>query len=318
MAINTISQDGLDKSGVAAIQDYYMEHKEGFYERTFVKPMLGHFFNVNARDRVLIRSANATSGLQSYQGGHHHRGTVTFTGRELIMRLVKVDQSYETRRFSVEDYDSYMLRTGNDPRQFPYQAYVVSLILKAMYEDFTKNVIWGGREKGIIPGAPNQAQDTADGFFKLFEDEIIAGNLAPYITGIMTNTNAYDKVLDYVEAVLDSTTKETEEHVLYCSQALLRNFRKDYRDSQGQNLDSKNSYGLVTVPDYENVMFLPQDGIKGSGLVMAKPDNLHIGFDGPPALNMHYESRILKVEFDWKYGMQFASLDELDINEWAV
>ena len=315
MAIKTTTS-GLNKDGVAAIQDYYMTHADGFYERIFSAPTMGQMMGVTVKDRLLIRSADATSGLQSYQAGHHMKGGVTFDGRYLQMRMVKDDKQFETRRFDVEDYDSYLNRTGNDPKQFPYQAYVIEMILKAMYEDFEKNVKWNGIHLGHTPGAANQSTDTVDGFRKLIHDALAAGDLAPlYGLGALSPANAYDKIVEFVEANLVTPEEEAADWAIYLPLQQRRNIRKAYRDAHGADNDAKDSYGLEVIPDYENVRIIPQAGLSGSQLCMARAQNMYVGFDGAPHIEMRYESRVMYCEIDWKYGLQFASPVDLFVNE---
>ena len=292
-----------------------MTHVDKFYERIFSTPTLGQMMGVTVKDKLLIRSADAVSGLQSYQSGHHQKGGVTFDGRQLSMTMVKDDKQFETRAFDVEDYDSYLNRTGNDPKQFPYQAYVLDLILRAMYEDFEKNVKWGAKKLGHIPGAPNQSTDTADAFRELIYQDIAAGAIAPYITGQLTAANAYDVIVDFIEAALETPEMEAAPFAIYCSLQDRRFFRKAYRDAHGTDNDAKDSYGLEVVPDYENVRLIPQSGLTGSSLCMARPENLYVGFDGAPHIEMRYESRVMYAEIDWKYGFQYASPVDLFVNE---
>lgn len=308
--------DSLNKASVAAIQAYHMDHIEGFYEKTFAMPMLKNFMGVTAKDKLLIRSATADSGLQSYQPGHHAKGTVTFTGRKLEMQLVKDDRKIETRVMSTDDYDSYLVRSGNNPRDLPYEAYVIELIYKALYESFTQSVLWGGKKLALIPGAPNNASDTADGFRELMLVETVAGNLPRYITGLATSTNAVDLATDFVEANLDTVEKNRRPHVLYSSLAFLNMYRKAYRDQHGSDTMARDANGLSVVHDHENVVILPQDGLSGSQLVISRPDNFYVAFDGAPFQEMRYESRELFIEIDWKYGLQYASNMELYPNEW--
>lgn len=322
MAISTVTgQTGLNKASVEAIQDYYMENSGEFMERTFNDALEPQGFQVrnNVKDTVLLLDSDAKPGLQSYQAGHHHKGQVVFNGRQLQMRMVKNDQRFETRAFDVENYFSYLNRTGNDPRQLPYEAYILDLMMRAMYEAFKLQVMWKGRHLGPIAGAPNEPEDTADGFTKIITDEVLSGAIAPYVTGLMdTNANTYDGMLDFIEASLDNTAKEGRPHNIYTSLQNVRKFRKGYRDQHGQDTDVINTYGMTTVPDFPNVTLVPQDGLTGSGLCMMRPDQGVVAFDGAPFTEFRYESRMLYVEVDWKYGLDIRSTQELYVNEWFV
>lgn len=306
----------LDKTAVDAIQAYYLTHKEGFYTKTFVQPMLENFMMVTAKDKLMLQSADSTSVLQSYQSGHHTKGDISLGARRLDMRDVKADQTFETRQFSTDAYHAYLQRSGNDPRDFPFQAFVIQMIMDQMYEDFTTEVVWNGRYLGPISGAPNNPADTADGFREIIRDEIIAGAMPVYATGLLTSATALDGLRQFVKDQLDTAGKRRRLHYCYCSIETLDAYQENYEDSIGSYRHADDAYNLTRIHG-TNCFLVPQDGLSGSALVMARPDNLHVGMDGPPALVLDYTSRELKVEIDWKYGFQVASVTELYANEWV-
>lgn len=305
----------LNKGTVANIQDYYLTHREGFYQRTFSAPMMNSFINVTATDKLMLQSASSTSVLQSRQSGHHKKGAITLDARQLDMRGVKTDNTFDTVKFSEEAYHAYLYAGKLDPRDFPFQAFVVDTIMMQMYEDFALDVLWNGVYLGAIPGAPNNPGDTADGYRKLIHDDITAGNLGVYITGALTNTTALDGIRQFVKDNLDTASKRARLHYIYCSQDTVDAYQENYEDAIGSYKHADDAYTLTRVHG-TNAMLVPQDGISGSGLAMCRPDNLFAGFDGPPVINLDYQSRELLVEVDWKYGMQYASTMELYVNEW--
>lgn len=305
----------LSKGTISSIQDYYLTHREGFYQKTFSEPMMNNFINVTATDKLILQSSSSTSVLQTRQSGHHKKGSITLDARQMDMRGVKADQTFDTVKFSEEAYHAYLFAGNLDPKNFPFQSFVVDTIMKQMYEDFTLDVLWGGVYLGQIPGAPNNSSDTADGFSTLIAADITAGNITPYLTGQFTSANALDGIRNFVKDQLNTAAKRARTHYIYCSIDTVDAYQENYEDSIGNYRHADDAYGLMRVHG-SNAFLVPQDGISGSGLAMARADNLFVGFDGAPVLNFDYESRELKVEMDWKYGMQYASPTELYVNEW--
>lgn len=305
----------LDVSSLAAIQDRYREVKEGFYTKTFVDPAIADMMQVTAKDGVILQSASITGGLQSYQAGHHAKGQVVLTGRELTMSPVKLDMTFEPQALTVEHYKSYLKRSGNDPRVFIYEDFVLQMIMNKMYEDFKVEVLWGGMKLATIAGAPNNAQDTANGFLHLLRTAVWAGEIAPTITGQITSSNAVDKLRQFVRDNLDKPGVRRRPHFLYCAQKTVDAYQEDYEDTRGTDTHADNPWGLTMIHG-TNTYLVPQDGLEGNELILTRPDNLHVGFDGAPNINLDLIHRLLYVEIDWKYGMQFQSAIELEVNEW--
>lgn len=305
----------LDKSSIDAIQDRYREAKEGFYTKTFVDRSINDMMMVTVKDGMILQSAEITSGLQSYQAGHHAKGAVTLTGRELKMSPVKLDMTFEPQALTTDYYFSYMKRNGNDPREFIYEDFILQLIMDKLYEDFKLEVLWGGKKLAAISGAPNNAQDTADGFLELLTQAVWAGDIAPTITGPITSANAVEKLRQFVRDNLDKPGIRRRPHFLYCAQRVVDAYQEDYEDTRGTDTHADNPFGLTQIHG-TNTYLLPQDGLEGNELILARADNLHVGFDGAPNINLTLLHRQLYVEIDWKYGMQFQSAIELEVNEW--
>ena len=309
----------LDKTGIDAIQDRYRTLQERFYTKTFVDPMLNQYMIVTTRDETVLPSATVQKGLQSYQAGHHSKGGITFTGRKLQMEQAKFDLTFETGRFSTNYYYSYMKRNGNNPREFPYQDFIIQLILDQLYEDYTLDAQWNGKNLGPIANAPNNPGDIADGFFELLLAMIVAGSVTVTPTGAITSSNAVAKIEQFVwDTIGQQNARRKRPHYLYCSSQTYLDYLADWRDTYGTLTYATDPFtGNAMVAGTQTVL-VPQDGMDGDALVLARPDNLHVGFDGPPWLELDYSSRQLKVEIDWKFGQQFQSGLELEVNEWAM
>lgn len=305
----------LIKGSVSAIQDYYLEHADAIYTKTFSEPMYENFIMVTTQDKLLLQSAAQTSVMQSRQAKHHSKGNTTLNARRMDMRGVKSDTTYDTVEFTEDAYHAYLFRTSNDPKEFPFQAFVIQMILDQLYEDLAVAALWNGVDRGIIPNAPNNPADVANGFRKLIRDEITAGNLTPYLTGQLTSANALDGVRYFVWDQLNTQSKRNRRYNLFCSVDLVTKYRENYEASIGSYPHADEAYGLTKVHG-TNTYLVPQDGLTGSQMCLARPDNFWVGMRGAPSIEMRYESRELLVEIDWAVGMQFASTEELYVNEW--
>lgn len=309
---------GLDKSAIDAIQARYRKWDNKWYTKTFVDPMLDNMIMVSNRDETILPSATVKKGLQSYQAGHHSKGGVTLKGRPLRKEQAKFDLTFETGQFGSNYYYSHMKKNGNNPREFPYQDFVIQTIFNQMYEDFTLDALWTGKKLGAIAGAPNNPGDIADGFSTHILAGIAAGEVVVTPTGIPTSTNAVQKVRQFVWNSLPSRRQVKRTHYLYCSQQLIFDYAADYEDNYGTNNYATDPFtGNIIIPGTK-VQLVAQDGLLGNEMILVRPDNLHVGFDGPPHLELDYSSRQLKVEIDWSFGMQYQSSIELNVNEWVL
>lgn len=304
----------LNTAKIDAIQGFYLDHKDEIYTETFVQPSYSNMMMVDTKDRMLLPDAEENgSVLQSWQGGHQQKGETVMGGRELKMKKVKVDRRFLPGQFSVDHYNAFLYRTGNDPRDFPYERFVIQSIMNRMYHDVAMDVMWNGIEKGVIDGAPNNPTDVADGFKKHLRDMIAAGNLAPYLTGAITSANAVDKVRDFVKTNLNTTALRSQRFACYCSLDTLDNYQEGYETAYGANVRSDDPYALTRIHG-TNAFLVPQDGLTGSELALSKPNNFHIGLDGAPYINLTLLHRYLYVEIDWKYATQINSHIDLFVN----
>ena len=176
-------------------------------------------------------------------------------------------------------------------------------------------MLWQGIGLGAIPGAPNNPVDIMDGFRQKVRNDIAAGDVIPYLTGLFDNTNALDGIRNFVKDNLETPGKRSKAHFAYCSLQTLDAYQENYEDAVGAYRHSDEAFGMVKVHG-SNVSLIPQAGLQGSGILMARPDNLHVGFDGAPHIELEYSSRQLKIEIDWKVGVEYASPNELYCNEW--
>lgn len=304
----------IDKSGIDAIQAFYLQHHSSVYERTFNDPISNNFMFVTNKDKLLLPSGDIGEVLQGYQPGHHPKGDHTLTGRMLEQKLVKVDTQIESRKFDVDYYYSFMNRSNNDPYQYPFEAWASDMVMKQIYEDFVISVLWNGVYAAPTPGTPNAAVDTADGFLKLINDEITATNLTPVVTGAIAAGTAVAQIRGFVKGALNTQAKRKRMHYCYTTLDVVDKYQENYEDLYGAKIHSDDPYRLQRVHG-TNTVLVPQDGLSGDELILARPDNFAVSFDGAPSVKMFLWERYVRMEIDWKYGLQYASNTELYVND---
>lgn len=312
-------KEALDATDIDSIQDYHMQRREGFITERMIKFNLENYINAaNVKDRLLIQGATANGGMQSYQKGHQAKGDVTLTGRYLQVEDVKFDVHFETRLWSTHNYYAYLIRTGNDPKQLPFQAFLLQILYDKMWESVEWKVKWGGRKKAVITGAPNNPQDTVDGLGTILLKDIASGEQPVTISGPFSSANAYDNVVTWLKACLNNSALRMENWALFTSLELKDKIQDSYEDTYGANTHATDIYGNFAFRKFPNVAVVPQDGLSGDGMVLVRRDVLNAGFDGSPFLETRYESRVLYFEVDWKLGFQVAPVAERFVNEWFL
>ena len=305
----------FDKSQLDALQAYHVAHAKEIYTRVFSNQLLkDNFMVMTVKDKMILPDGNSTEVLQGFQPGHHSKGDISLGGRLLETRLVKADNTIVPRALHVDFYLAFMKDSGNDPRKYPYEAWVLDMIYNQMYEDLVLSALWDGVYAAPTPGTPNNAADVIDGGLKLLNDEITATNLVPTITGAIVLNTAVSQIETFVKSNLLKASERAAKWLIYCSQDLLDKYQTNYRALYGANIHANDPMKLTGI-DGTKVYLKPQDGLLGDELIMTKPNNFVVGLDGDPFLNITYFQRYLYYELDWAIGLQYRSNQNLYVND---
>lgn len=231
----------------------------------------------------------------------------TFKPRILKTVLNKVDFSVVPQEYEFS-YLGALRKKGQNPSDWPFQAYVMSKIMAKLMQEF-EVAAWQA-EAEAVPSAGDYLRQTFDGYLKIIADAITAGDVTPVGTGALTGSNIIAKLRDMWADVL-SVYKENGTDILM-SYELYDIYRIAYKDAY--KIDP--AYVQITNAGYNGIQFelgngntniIPVNGLSGSGRVIITPrENLAIGIDSASDVmfNVEADKRELHFWMDFRMGAQ--------------
>lgn len=250
-------------------------------------------------------------------------GAVDFNPRVLATVLNKVDLSIVPQEYE-SSYLGMMRRKGQDPTDWPFQAYVLERLMAKIKQEM-EYAIWQAEAAGS-PSSNDYLRQTFDGYLTIIEDAIAATTITPVTTGAITSSNAvasfrllWNELLDpYKESGVD----------FFCSYSLYDAYRINYKTLYGQHpnevvINDTDYMGLQYELGGGQSMIIPVSGLSGSGRVVCTPRaNLHYGvdaFEDFENFNVEQDTRELKFWMDFRMGAQIGILQDgiLVVNDQA-
>jgi hypothetical protein len=238
--------------------------------------------------------------------------------------LNKVDLSIVPQEYE-SSYIGIMRQKGQNPRDWPFEAYILGQIMNKLNEEF-EYAIWQG-EEAAVAASTDYLRETFDGYLTLIADAITATDLTPVVTGAINSTNAVDQ-FQAMWAALPEAYKETGAD-FFCSYAVYDAYRIHYKNKYSANpvetpiVNNANytAMGLQYELGGGNSKIIPIAGMSGSGRVVLTPQqNLTYGMDDPAdvgSFNVEQEDRQLKFWLDFRMGAQIMinSDDAMVVND---
>lgn len=231
----------------------------------------------------------------------------THKPRVLQTVLNKVDFSVVPQEYEFS-YMGALRKKGQNPEDWPFQAYVMSKIIAKLMQEF-EVASWQGVKSGA-PASGDYLRETFDGYLQIIAASITAGDITPVSTGAINASNIIAKLRDMWEAVL-SVYKENGTDI-FMSYAMYDIYRIAYKDAYKIDpayLDITNSgyRGLEFELGNGNARIIPVNGMGDSGRVVITPrENLALGIDSPSDVMFHAEQEKRELNFwmDFRMGAQ--------------
>lgn len=250
-------------------------------------------------------------------------GKVVWGQRVLETFLNKLEFSFVPTEWE-NNYMGFLRRSGQDPMDFPFEAFVMMKIVQKQRKEF-EDAVWQAVQAGV-PADTDPMQATFDGFLQIIADEITATNISPVITGAITPANILEKIRD-MWAVVDTAYKTDAEMAILMDFADFDTYRIAYKELYHQSPSTAPQTGT----DYPGVLFelgggrvriIPVPGLGTSKRKIITPlSNLVLGFDGVENLNLNVEQNHWRLDIFGAYriGVQFRTLEEgvLVVNDQA-
>ena len=259
---------------------------------------------------ILTESVIANSLAKRWSKTFAPVAAVEMKPRKLEVVPQKIDLSVVPKEFEFS-YLGMMRRKGQDPRDFPFEAYILTQILDKLAQE-KEYAIWQG-VAAAVAGSNDLLSETFDGFLQIVADEITATNLTPVTTGAIDSTNAVASFRTMWSEV-SSAYKEMGVDI-FCSYEIFDAYRINYKDDFGANpvettVINESNYtaqGLRYELGGGNSSIIPIPGLEGSGRVIMTPRaNLCYGMDSPSdeTFNFDTDTRELRYWMDFNMGCQ--------------
>ncbi len=231
----------------------------------------------------------------------------THKPRVLKTVLNKVDFSVVPQDYEAS-YLGAMRQKGQNPADWPFQAYVMEKVMAKLQQEF-ETAVWQGVAAGS-PGAGDYLRETFDGYLHIIADAITATDITAVATGSISISNIIDKLRLMWDAV-SSVYKENGTDI-FMSYTMYDLYRKAYKDAY--KIDP--AYLQVTDSGYRgieyelgngNARIVPINGLAGSNRIIITPkENLTIGIDSASDVmfNVEQDKRELHFWMDFRMGAQ--------------
>lgn len=231
------------------------------------------------------------------------------TTKPRILKTVlnKVDFAIVPQEYE-KSYLGALRKKGQNPSDWPFQAFVMEKIMAVLMQEF-EVAVWQGVESDT-PSAGDYLRETFDGYLQIIIDAIDASTITPVATGAINAGNIITKFRDMWAAV-SSVYKENGTDFMM-SYEMYDLYRKAYKDAY--KVDP--AYLQITNAGYQglqyelgngNTRIIPINGMAGSSRVIITPrENLAIGIDSASDVmfNVEQDKRELHFWMDFRMGAQ--------------
>lgn len=262
-------------------------------------------------DKMVHKTGSSTEMVQSYQSGIQKKGKVSVKPRTQRHSAWKVDLEFTPRDYTTRAYESYLVAKGSNPYDMPYAEFIARRVTEQVIEDFEKHRIFQGIDLGVIPDAPNPAQDGMNGLVYHVHQAAIAGEISLWSHAASTLATAADDLYAFVKGSLPTATWRRMAFSCHGSQASIDLFHDSYRENYGQYIHA-DEYGHMTIPG-TNVKLVSQPGMAGNnGWFMTPATNLVWGYDGNSwNLEIEKAKREVLMLLDGDNSVDFISANQV-------
>lgn len=302
--------DSLDHSYAQSFQDYVRTYADDLFCELFYGFKTSDLAQTHEGikgEKVITQLEVADNLARRWAKTFDPTDAATFKPRVLKTVLNKVDFSIVPQQYE-SSYLGAWRKKGQNPADWPYQAYVMQKVLAKLMQEF-EVATWQGVEEAS-PSAGDYLRQTFDGYLQIIVEALAAGDITAVTTGALDASNIIAK-LRLMWAAVSSQYKEGGMDILM-SYDLYDTYRIAYKDAN--KIDP--AYIQITDAGYRGVLYelgngntkiIPVNGMSGSGRVVITPrENLAIGIDDASDVmfNVQQDIRELKFWMDFRMGVQ--------------
>lgn len=302
--------DSLDHSYAEAFQDYVRTYADQLFTEQFYgfkTAMFAQIFEGIKGEHVITQLDVADNLARRWAKTFDPVDAAIFKPRVLKTVLNKVDFSIVPQQYEAS-YLGAWRKKGQNPADWPFEAYVLSKILAKLQQEF-EVAAWQGVEEAS-PSAGDYLRQTFDGYLQIIVEALAAGDINATTTGAINAGNIITKLRDMWSDVL-SVYKENGTDILM-SYEMYDLYRIAYKDAY--KIDP--AYVEISNSGYRGIQFelgngntriIPINGMAGSNRIIITPlENFTLGIDSPADTQFRVKEDLRELQFamDFRMGAQ--------------
>jgi hypothetical protein len=270
-------------------------------------------------DQTQLRYSDVEVGevLQPYQDTYTPKGSVEYKPITIDLQQVKIDLQFNPNKL-IYSWLGFLTSNNTDRSTWPFTKWVIEVyLLKRVFEDLEKKVIYTGVKGAIVGGTAGAAIDSMNGIEKIIKDGITAGNYTATALGPVPNDpQDYCTYIEEFVAGIDE---------LYWDKAIgfnvSRQRHKLYREGRRQkyNLQYAQVADLDVIQDFENFSIKGRASMKGKDRIWGTPIENAVfpakGFSNATAFELEKVDRNVKIWTDFHVGLGFLLGDLVFTND---
>lgn len=308
--------ESLDYSYARDFQDYVREYQEELFTQLFFAfktADLAQIFEGIKGEKVITQFDVADNLARRWGKSFDPVEIGAFKPRVLKTVLNKVDFAITPQDYE-ESYMGAFRKKGQNPEDWPFQAYIMEKVLAKLNQEF-EVAAWQAVQEAS-PSAGDYLRQTFNGFLKIIIDAITAGDITPVATGAINAGNILANVRLMWAAVLPQYKENGTD--IFMSYAMYDTYRIAYKDAYKVDpafvqIDNSSYEGIMFELGNKRTRIIPINGLQGSNRIVITPrENLAIGIDSSSDVMFRVKDDIRTMKFwmDFRMGAQILLQEE--------
>ena len=243
--------------------------------------------------------------LQPYQDTFTPKGEVIFKPVTVDLQQVKIDIQFNPNKL-VYSWLGFLTSNNTDRTTWPFVKWVIEVyLLKRVFEDLEKKVIYTGDKAAIVPGTAGLAIEAMDGVKKIINDAIVAGDIAAIPVGAVPVDPAdFCTYMEEMVAAIDELYWD-KNIVFNMSRQLAKRYREGRKAKY--NLHYAQVADLNVIEDFESFSVRGRASMKGSTKIWGTPIENAVfptkGFANATGFELEKVDRTVKIYTDFHIGL---------------
>ena len=299
-----------------SLQAYVREYGEDLFTRLFYGFKTAQIATVEegVKGEKILTNLTVADNLATrwHSGFSGKTNAVAFVPRTLKTTLAKGEFSFVPTEFE-QNYLGFLRRKGQDPKDFPFEAYILMKLTEKLTQEM-ENAVW----QGVAAGTPANSDALSalfDGFLQTITAAISGSTITPVATGTISQANIIQKVRDMWATV--SIPYQEQGTAILMSYGNYDKYRIAYKDAYSDSpkedkIGDTNYNGINFELGAGQTKIIPMPGMGTSNRIVITPlNNLVIGTDDAQSVkwNLEQDHWTQDVFGAFRLGAQFRSIE---------